>query len=63
MMQGIRAFGPTATAAKIESSKAWSKDLMHKYNIPTAQYKVFDNYEEAQVYLKSVHKKVVIKVT
>ena len=39
---GLRAFGPNKAAAIIEGSKAFSKDLMKKYNIPTAAYEVFD---------------------
>ena len=39
--EGIRAFGPRANAAIIEGSKAFSKELMKKYNIPTAGYEVF----------------------
>ena len=41
--EGIRAFGPRANAAIIEGSKAFSKELMKKYNIPTAAYEVFDD--------------------
>lgn len=40
---GIKAFGPKMKAAEIESSKVFSKDLMKKYNIPTASYNIFDN--------------------
>lgn len=49
--QGIRAFGPRKNAAILEGSKAFSKDLMKKYNIPTAAYENFDNAEEALEYL------------
>jgi len=49
--EGIRAFGPSAKAAEIESSKVFSKNLMKKYNIPTAGYEVFDNYENALDYI------------
>lgn len=49
---GIRAFGPNAKAAVIEASKVFSKDLMKKYNIPTAEYEVFDNSEKAIAYIK-----------
>lgn len=49
---GIRTFGPRKNAAVLEGSKAFSKDLMLKYNIPTAAYKNFDNAEEARTYLK-----------
>ncbi|MCH5296767.1 MAG: phosphoribosylamine--glycine ligase [Ruminococcus sp.] len=50
---GIRAFGPNANAAIIEASKVFSKNLMKKYNIPTAKYEVFDNAEKAVEYVKS----------
>lgn len=50
---GIRAFGPNAKAAVIEASKVFSKDLMKKYNIPTAEYEVFDNADNAIEYIGS----------
>ncbi|MEE0265260.1 MAG: phosphoribosylamine--glycine ligase [Acutalibacteraceae bacterium] len=50
---GIRAFGPDAKAAVIEASKVFSKDLMKKYNIPTAEYEVFDNADKAIEYIES----------
>lgn len=49
---GFKTFGPRANAAIIEGSKIFSKELMQKYNIPTAEYKVFDNAEEAIDYIK-----------
>ena len=49
---GIRAFGPNANAAIIEASKVFSKNLMKKYNIPTAKYEVFDNAKKAIEYVK-----------
>lgn len=49
---GFKTFGPCANAAIIEGSKVFSKELMQKYNIPTAEYKVFDNAEEAIEYIK-----------
>ena len=49
---GIRAFGPNAKAAIIEASKVFSKNLMKKYNIPTAQYEVFDDSEKAIAWVK-----------
>lgn len=49
---GFKTFGPRANAAIIEGSKVFSKELMQKYNIPTAEYKVFDNAEEAIEYIK-----------
>ena len=48
---GIRAFGPRKNAAVLEGSKAFSKDLMKKYGIPTAAYEVFDQAEDALEYL------------
>lgn len=49
---GIPAFGPTARAATIESSKVFSKELMKKYNIPTAEYRVFDSPQPAIKYIE-----------
>lgn len=49
---GFATFGPKANAAIIEGSKVFSKDLMEKYNIPTAEYKVFDDPEKVIDYLK-----------
>lgn len=49
---GFATFGPKANAAIIEGSKVFSKDLMFKYNIPTAEYKVFDKAEDVIDYLK-----------
>ncbi len=51
--EGIRTFGPRANAAIIEASKVFSKNLMQKYNIPTATYKVFDDAQEAIAYVES----------
>ncbi|MCL2441933.1 MAG: phosphoribosylamine--glycine ligase [Treponema sp.] len=50
---GIRCFGPTKAAARIESSKVFSKNLMKKYNIPTAAYEVFSDSDKACDYVKS----------
>ncbi|MCM1114620.1 MAG: phosphoribosylamine--glycine ligase [Clostridium sp.] len=49
---GFATFGPRANAAIIEGSKVFSKDLMEKYNIPTAEYKVFNKAEDAIAYIK-----------
>lgn len=49
---GFATFGPKANAAIIEGSKVFSKELMQKYNIPTAEYKVFDNADEVMAYIK-----------
>ncbi|PYG86936.1 phosphoribosylamine--glycine ligase [Ruminiclostridium sufflavum DSM 19573] len=58
---GIRAFGPVKAAAVIEGSKAFSKDLMKKYNIPTAGYSVFENSSEALSYIDSCGAPIVVK--
>ena len=59
--KGIKCFGPRKSAAIIEGSKVFSKDLMKKYNIPTATYEVFEEYEKAKEYLKSAPIPTVIK--
>lgn len=51
--KGIRAFGPRRCAAIIEGSKVFSKELMKKYNIPTASYEVFDDAKKALCYIKA----------
>jgi phosphoribosylamine--glycine ligase len=58
---GIRTFGPKANAAILEGSKAFSKDLMKKYDIPTAAYENFDSYEEAVEYIKKSKMPIVLK--
>ena len=58
---GIRTFGPRKNAAILEGSKAFSKDLMKKYNIPTAGYENFDNPEEALAYLETAKFPIVLK--
>lgn len=58
---GIRAFGPVRAAAIIEGSKSFSKDLMEKYNIPTAGYAVFESSAEAQKYLDTCSAPIVVK--
>ena len=50
---GLPIFGHTKSAARIESSKEFAKELMAKYNIPTAGYKAFDNYDEAVAYVEA----------
>ena len=49
---GLRAFGPNKEAAQMEGSKVFAKELMKKYNIPTAKYEVFTDYENAFAYIK-----------
>lgn len=58
---GIPCFGPSKAAAIIEGSKAFSKNLMKKYNIPTATYEVFNNEADALAYLDTVSLPIVIK--
>ena len=58
---GLRAFGPKANAAILEGSKAFSKDLMKKYGIPTAAYETFDNPEDAFEYLETADMPIVLK--
>ena len=58
---GIRTFGPRKNAAILEGSKAFSKDLMKKYHIPTAAYETFDDPEKALAYLKTASFPIVLK--
>ncbi len=58
---GIRAFGPRKNAAILEGSKAFSKDLMKKYGIPTAAYETFDDPEKALEYIKTADYPIVLK--
>lgn len=58
---GLRAFGPRKNAAILEGSKAFSKDLMKKYNIPTAAYETFDSAENALAYLETAEFPIVLK--
>lgn len=59
--RGLRVFGPRKCAAILEGSKAFSKDLMKKYHIPTAAYEVFDDAGEALRYLKTAPVPIVLK--
>jgi len=58
---GLRVFGPRKNAAILEGSKAFSKDLMKKYGIPTAAYETFDNPEAALAYLETADMPIVLK--
>ena len=58
---GIRVFGPRKNAAILEGSKAFSKELMKKYHIPTAAYETFDDPEKALAYLKTASFPIVLK--
>ncbi len=59
--EGLSIFGPTQQAAQLESSKAFAKNIMQKYHIPTAQFAVFDTQSAAQDYLNQHNMPVVLK--
>ena len=59
--EGLRVFGPRKNAAVLEGSKAFSKDLMKKYNIPTAAYENFDDADKALAYLETARFPIVLK--
>ena len=59
--KGIRAFGPSKKAAQLEGSKVFSKMMMKKYNIPTAKYESFSDYEKASQYLAKQKAPIVLK--
>ena len=59
--KGFRAFGPTKNAARLEWSKAYAKDFMKKYGIPTAAYESFSDPEKAKDYVRSCGHRVVVK--
>ncbi len=59
--RGLKVFGPRKNAAILEGSKAFSKDLMKKYNIPTAAYETFDDKDTALEYLKTAEMPIVLK--
>ncbi len=59
--EGIRAFGPKKNAAIIEASKAFSKELMKKYHIPTAEYETFSDAQKALEYVKTAKIPLVVK--
>ena len=59
--EGLRIFGPTKAAARIESSKEYAKDLMARHDIPTAAYRTFSDFDEALAYVKAGPIPVVIK--
>lgn len=59
--KGLRVFGPNKAAAILEGSKAFSKDLMKKYNVPTAAYEVFEDADEAIKYLETSKYPIVLK--
>ena len=62
---GIAVFGPSAAAARMEGSKAFSKDFMQKFSIPTASYRTFTaaEFDTAQKYIEECGHKVVLKAS
>ncbi|UOE76631.1 phosphoribosylamine--glycine ligase [Parageobacillus thermoglucosidasius] len=61
MEEGLRVFGPRREAALIEGSKAFAKEMMKKYGIPTAEHAAFTSYEEAKAYVEKKGAPIVIK--
>ncbi|MFD1737916.1 phosphoribosylamine--glycine ligase [Bacillus salitolerans] len=59
--EGLKVFGPKQNAAAIEGSKGFAKDLMKRYNIPTAEYETFTEFEEAKAYIEKKGAPIVIK--
>ena len=59
--KNIKTFGPSKNAAQLEGSKTFSKDFFVKYNIPTAKYKSFDNFESSLEYLNEISFPTVVK--
>jgi len=58
---GLQIFGPTRLAAQLEGSKAFAKEFMHRRNIPTAVFKIFENAEEAKAFLSKAQFPLVVK--
>jgi phosphoribosylamine--glycine ligase len=61
--RGLKIFGPTKAAAQIESSKAFAKKLMHEAGIPTAEFKIFTEYDAALAYVKARGAPIVVKAS
>jgi phosphoribosylamine---glycine ligase len=61
--RGLNIFGPSKAAAQLEGSKAFAKNLMKKYDIPTAAFEIFDSKKQALDYLKKVGTPIVVKVS
>ncbi|RLJ70503.1 phosphoribosylamine--glycine ligase [Hydrogenivirga caldilitoris] len=59
--RGLKIFGPTREASQLEGSKAFAKNFMEKYNVPTPHYSVFDDFDRALRYVKDVGAPIVIK--
>jgi phosphoribosylamine---glycine ligase len=61
LVEGLKVFGPTRDAALIEGSKSFAKELMKRYNIPTADYEIFTDFQEAVQYVEEKGVPIVIK--
>jgi len=61
--QGLQIFGPTAAAARLEGSKAFSKEFMKRHNIPTAAYETFTDLQKAKNYIKEHGAPIVVKAS
>ena len=61
--EGIPVFGPSAAAARLESSKTFAKEFMKRHQIPTAQFEIFEEFENALEYIKGREKDFVIKAS
>jgi len=59
--RGLKIFGPTKAAARLESSKAFAKNLMKKHHIPTAQFAIFDDAQAARAYVRQLGAPIVVK--
>ena len=59
--EGLKIFGPTKAATQVESSKDFAKQIMKKYNIPTASYETFDNKDDAKAYVEKQGAPIVVK--
>ena len=59
--KGLRIFGPSQKAAEIEGSKAFAKEIMQKYRIPTASYGIFEDSDEAEAYVRAIGAPIVVK--
>lgn len=59
--EGLRCFGPTQSAARLEGSKVFTKEFLERHGIPTAEYRSFDSLPEAEAYLKEVEPPIVVK--
>ncbi len=61
LKHGLKIFGPVKAAARLESSKVFAKEIMAKYNVPTADFEIFDNLNSARAYVKKIGAPCVIK--